>query len=139
MKEGENEQAFKLGPQTKPTSSKIIEGAWRINKNRVASRGDEKLGLSDEQKERAKKLAEEDDKQPSDFHYRAVRKKPLLMVHILALGKGEEEQTGVPSYGISFPPGNYSKSIDVVANRVWVNQIHGGTFDTPGEEDDYDE
>ena len=139
LKEGENEQTFELGPQTKPTSSKIIEGAWRINKNRVASRGDEKLGLSDEQKERAKKLADEDDKQPSDFHYRAVRKKPLLMVHILDLGESEERQSGVPSYGISFPPGNYSESIDVVANRVWIEQIHGGTFDTPDEEDDYDE
>jgi hypothetical protein len=45
----------------------------------------------------------------------------------------------VPAYGISFPPGNYSESIDVVANRIWVEQIHGGIFDEPDEEDDYDE
>jgi len=136
--EGENKETFDLGPQDRK-SANLVSGRWRVKKDRVASRGDEKLGLSDEQKSKAQKLAQDDNKQPSDFHYRTIRKKPLLMIHILDLGEGENRQPGVPAYGISFPPGNYSESIDVVANRVWVEQIHGGTFDAPEGEDDYDE
>ena len=78
-----------------------------------------KLGLSYEQKNEARKLTESDNKQPSDFHYRSIRMKPLLMIHLLDLGEDEERQHNVPAYGISFPPDNFSKSIDVVANRIW--------------------
>ena len=134
---GENADTFDLGPQDRKSAG-LKAGRWRVKKDRVASRGDEKLGLREKQIAKAGKLAE-DDKQPSDFHYRTVRNKPLLMVHLLDLGEGEDRQRGVPAYGISFPPGNYSESIDVVANRVWVEQIHGGAFDNPDEEDDYDE
>ena len=138
LSEGQNGETFDLGPQDRK-SARLESGRWRVKKDRVASRGDEKLGLSAEQKIEAQKLAEDDKKQPSDFHYRTIRNKPLLMIHLLDLGEDEDRQLGVPAYGISFPPGNYSESIDVVANRVWVEQIHGGTFDAPDEEDDYDE
>ena len=138
LREGQNEKTFDLGPQDRK-SANLESGRWRVRKDRVASRGDEKLGLSYKQQIEARRLAEEDNKKPSDFHYRTIRKKPLLMIHLLDLGEEESRQLGVPAYGISFPPGNYSESIDVVANRVWVEQIHGGTFDAPDEEDDYDE
>ncbi len=138
LSEGQNGETFDLGPQDRK-SARLESGRWRVQKDRVASRGDEKLGLSDEQIFEAQKLAEDKKKQPSDIHYRTIRKKPLLMIHLLDLGEDEDRQLGVPAYGISFPPGNYSESIDVVANRVWVEQIHGGTFDAPDEEDDYDE
>ena len=138
LSEGENANTFDLGPQDRKSAG-LEAGRWRVKKDRVASRGDEKLGLSKEQQTQAQELTEDDNKQPSDFHYRTVRNKPLLMVHLLDLGEGENRQLKVPAYGISFPPGNYSKSIDVVANRVRINQIHGGTYDTPDEEDDYDE
>ena len=136
--EGENTETFDLGAQDRKSAG-LEAGRWRVKKDRVASRGDEKLGLNKEQQAKALKLAEEDNKSPSDFHYRTVRNKPLLMIHLLDLGEGEDRQFGVPAYGISFPPGNYSDSIDVVANRVWIDQIHGGTFDASDEEDDYDE
>ena len=139
LREGQNGKQYDLGPQDRK-SARLESGRWRLKKDRVASRGDEKLGLSDEQKIEAQKLAEdENNKQPSDVHYRTIRNKPLLMIHLLDLGEGKDRQLRVPAYGISFPPGNYSESIDVVANRVWVEQIHGGTFDAPDEEDDYDE
>ena len=138
LSDGENADTFDLGAQDRKSAG-LEAGRWRVKKDRVASRGDEKLGLSEEQQTQAQKLAEEDNKQPSDFHYRTVRNKPLLMVHLLDLGKGKNKQLKVPAYGISFPPGNYSESIDVVANKVWIDQIHGGTLDTPDEEDDYDE
>lgn len=138
LNDGKNADTFDLGAQDRKSAG-LEAGRWRVKKDRVASRGDEKLGLSEEQQTQARNLAEADNKQPSDFHYRTVRNKPLLMIHLLDLGKGENRQLKVPAYGISFPPGNYSASIEVVANKVWIDQIHGGTLDAPDEEDDYDE
>ncbi len=137
LNEGKNGEQYDLGPQDRK-SAKLKSRRWRTAKDRVASRGDEKLGLSKEQKKEAKRLAADDNKQPSDIHYRTIRNKPLLMIHLLDLGVDGDRQHRVPAYGISFPPGNYSESIKVVVNRVWVEQIHGGTFDAPDEEDDYD-
>lgn len=137
LKEREKVGTLDLGAQDRKSAG-LEAGRWRVKKDRVASRGDEKLGLSEEQQEQAKKLANDDNKQPSDFHYRSVRKKPLLMIHYLDLG-GEGGQSSVPAYGVSFPPDDYFVRINVVVNKVWVEQIHGGTYDAPEEEDDYDE
>ncbi len=112
---------------------------WRLSKDRVASRGDEKIGLTEIQKEAAVSLAKESDKKPSDFHYRSIRSKPLLMIHSLNLGDKESLQEKVPAFGISFPTGDYSEGVEVVANTVWVNQIHGDSYDLPDEEEDFDE
>ena len=135
-----NTDAFTLRAQKRNEAELTNDERWQVNKGRVASRGDEKLGLSQEQKREAEKEVT-GDKQPSDIHYRTVRKKPLLMIHFLNLrNKKGQQQDNVPAYGISFPPGNYSVSINVVANKVWVDQIHGRTdIDTPDEEDDYDD
>lgn len=125
-----------LGPQMRKSAELKDGGYWRLKKDRVASRGDEKLGLDIDQKKEAELLADESGKNPSDFHYRSVRKKPLLMLHALDLGEGEGQQLNVPAFGISFPPGDYSEGVSVVANTVWVNQLHGGIFDAPEDEDD---
>lgn len=125
-----------LGSQMRKSAALKDGGYWRLKKDRVASRGDEKLGLDDDQKKEAESLADESGKNPSDFHYRSVRKKPLLMLHALDLGEGEGQQLNMPAFGISFPPGDYSEGVSVVANTVWVNQLHGGIFDAPEDEDD---
>lgn len=136
-----NEDAgnYRLGIQER-FSAKRNDSAWVTSKNRVASRSDEKLGLSAPQKNEAISFAREDgaDKKPSDFHYRSVRKKPLLMVHVLATVEGDAD-VRVPAFGLSFPPGHYQTEIEVVANQVWIERMHGGAFDTPEEEDDYEE
>jgi len=135
----EDADSYRLGIQER-FSAKRDGNAWITSKNRVASRSDEKLGLSDLQKNQALALAREDgeDKKPSDFHFRSVRKKPLLMVHVLA---PDESDVGarVPAFGLSFPPGHYQTEIEVVANQVWIERMHGGAFDTSDEEEDYDE
>ena len=115
--------------------------AWRTSKGRVASRGDEKLGLTDEQQKEAERIAEKDNpgKTPSDFHYRSVRKKPLLMIHVLGPVGSPEGSNRVPAFGISFPPGHYDTEIEVVANAVWVEHMQGEPFDTPDEDEDYDD
>jgi hypothetical protein len=112
--------------------------AWRLNKDRVASRGDEKLGLSDSQLEEAEALASGDDGTGavSDAHYRMVRNKPLLMVHSLE-PRGNAVAGPIAAFGVSFPYGDYSTTINVVVNKVWLQQMQGYD-DDPDEEEDYD-
>ena len=138
-KRGEGAANYKLGTQER-TSARLDGDAWRTSKDRVASRGDEKLGLSDSQKNAALMLAREDDedKMPSDFHFRSVRNKPLLMVHVLG-PVGDDANARVPAFGLSFPPGYYETEVEIVANQVWIKRMQGGYFDTPDEEEDYDE
>lgn len=140
-KNNENKQLHLLGTQER-ASARLMEGAWRTSKDRVASRGDEKLGLSKEQQKEAEEIASRDEgsKKPSDFHYRIVRKKPLLMIHVLGPLGSNDAQNRIPAFGISFPPGHYETEIEVVANSVWVDQMHGPAFDSPEqEEEDHDE
>ncbi|MDV2116878.1 Z1 domain-containing protein [Alcaligenes faecalis] len=112
--------------------------SWRLNKDRVASRGDEKLGLSDPQREKAKILAEGKDGlgAVSDTHYREVREKPLLMIHSLE-PKGDSVAGPIAAFGISFPFGDYLTTINVVVNKVWLKQMQG-YVDDPDDEEDYD-
>lgn len=144
---GEDASKHLLGAQDR-SSAKKMEGdpsAWRLAKARVASRGDESLGLTDPQKEKARQLAEEyhakDPKKsdkPSDTHYREVRNKPLLMVHVLGPVGSESPSERVPTFGISFPFGDYLRTVEVVANKVWIDLMQGPS-DRPDEEDDYDD
>ncbi|MDY0260046.1 MAG: Z1 domain-containing protein [Desulfovibrio sp.] len=139
---GEEGSQYKLGAQKR--TAKPWEGtAWRTAKNRVASRGDEKLGLTPEQIEKARLLAQEYNEQdqkmsgkPSDVHYREVRNKPLLMVHILEFP--DVAYRRVPAFGISFPFGDYSHTVEIAANRVWVQNMQG-VLDNPEDEEDFDE
>ena len=111
------------------------EPGWFTIKSRVASRGDEKLGLSSE------KIAEvvaENDK-PVDFHYRVKRNKPLLMIHSLTLKSRDEILAEeVPTFGLSFPSGLYGKAVDFIVNKVWLERFEGECVDDPDKEDDYD-
>ena len=133
---------FRLGPQERVVETVKGDG-WQLNGYRVASRGDEALGLSDNQIEEARVYASTDtrskSKKPSDYHYRIFRNKPLLMLHVLAPA-GSEVVTGrIPAFGVSFPDGLFGVQIEVVANRVWLEQMYGSFEDSPDDEDDYDE
>ncbi|WP_432736429.1 Z1 domain-containing protein [Maridesulfovibrio sp. FT414] len=139
---GEDALQYKLGVQER-SSAKLLEKekAWRASKLRVASRGDEGLDLTIEQRQRAQDMAsnEDKDKKASDFHYRTIRNKPLLMIHVIDPEAKEDSEKRVPAFGLSFPQGNYDREVEVVANIIWVNKMHGDVIDTPDEEDDYDE
>ncbi|GGF35545.1 endonuclease [Youhaiella tibetensis] len=128
-----------LNPQIR--AAEDVQGtAWRLAKDRVASRGDEKLGLSSSEQDAAEALAqsEETPVAASDTHYREVRNKPLLMLHNLQprtpLKSGA---TAVAAFGVSFPPGHYETEIEVVANRVWLERMQGPE-DDPENDEDYD-
>ena len=138
-KNGEDSQKYRLGVQERGSAQRRGD-AWRMSKDRVASRGDEKLGLTPQQRQDAESLAHEGGnvtKKPSDIHFRTVRNKPLLMLHIIA--PDEAAQQRIPTFGISFPVGDYETEIEVVANTVWVEQLYDTSTDSPDEEDDYDE
>ena len=92
------------------------------------------MGLSPEQVSEAVNKAKEDSKSVSDYHYRSVRQKPLLMVHVLDAGNMR-----VPAFGVSFPDGDYTTTVEVVANPVWIEQMYGGADDDPDDEEDWDD
>lgn len=135
---GEDEAAHTLGYQVRNAASE--PGAWHTSKDRVASRGDERLGLSEEdQFEAARKARDQDPaKEPSDVHYRAVRNKPLLMLHVLQVTDEKGREWRVPAFGISFPEGQFREQVAVVANKVWINTMQGPS-DSPDDEDDFDD
>lgn len=132
------ETAFKLKDQVRSVGKGQPKGAaWHLAKDRVASRGDEKLGLSENELSLAEKKAAEDNSSTgiSDTHYRQVRNKPLLMLHSLSPRENEAFTGPVAAYGISFPFGDFRKTIRVVANKIWLDQMRG-PIDDIDEEDD---
>ncbi|MEO9470090.1 MULTISPECIES: Z1 domain-containing protein [Sphingomonadales] len=135
---GEDAEKFRLGFQER--KSRRQDNGWLTAGYRVASRGDEKLGLKDPQRDNAIAIAaDQGAKAPSDTHYREIRNKPLLMLHLMKLIGKDETQERVPAFGISFPGGDYDKSVNVVANSVWLEQMLGSEVDNPDEEDDFDQ
>lgn len=136
-RDGAGEQ-YQLNDQARVVSD-LQGSAWRLNKDRVASRGDEKLGLSTPQQAAAEALAAAGKKPtaPSDTHYREIRNKPLLMLHRLDPHGDLQVEGPISAFGVSFPPGHYDTEIEVVANRVWLERMQG-TPDDPDDEEDYD-
>jgi hypothetical protein len=129
--------------------------AWQLSKMRVASRGDEALGLDDPQKETARQFAIEGKaakdakkKGPSDLqndpervsvsdtHFRMVRNKPLLMIHSLE-PIGAIPPSPIAAFGVSFPFGD-SVKVNAVVNKVWLKQMMGYS-DDPDDEEDFDD
>ena len=58
------------------------------------------------------------------------------MIHSLDLGCGKDQQKNTPAFGISYPDGDYSEGVEVVANSVWLTNLKGGSHDLPEEDDD---
>jgi hypothetical protein len=133
-----NNQPFRLNGQSRVVAD-LQGSAWRLNKDRVASRGDEKLGLSPAQQAAAEGLAAsgENPVAPSDTHYREIRNKPLLMIHSLEPHGNARVEGPIAAFGVSFPGGHYDTEIEVVVNRVWLERMQG-VADDPDDEEDYD-
>lgn len=129
---GENAKQYRLGVQERK-SAKRDGDAWRMSKQRVASKGDERHGLTVLQEAQVKADA------PSDRDFRKVRNKPLLMIHVLDPDPPNRQR--VPAFGISFPEDNEETKIEVVANRVFMEQMQmfDLSTDSPDQEEDYDE
>jgi hypothetical protein len=148
---------------TQERASDGLDGTmWHLNKDRVASRGDEKLGLTDPQLKEAeaealadatlpgaRKRKEGKPVEPSDTHFRRVRKKPLLMIHSLEPKARKDQEPTEPkevegmaeqvaAFGISFPWDGRGITVEIVANKIWLETMQGPA-DDPDDEEDYDE
>lgn len=132
---------LRLGPQDR-TAEGATRDEWQISGYRVASRGDEKFGLCEKQiidaESRAASGIKSKTGRASDYHYRVVRNKPLLMLHVLTPIENDDF-TGcrVPAFGVSFPDGLYRTEVKVTVNRVLLKQMQGPA-DNPDDEEDYD-
>jgi hypothetical protein len=111
-----------------------------FNKRRVASRGLEKVGLSESEVQRAE--ANYADKNIPDRLYRNERSRPLLMLHLLDCRTGEEIlfKSGIAAYGISFPGKAGSrvpeKLVQYVVNTTWWKNKYSDLIDDEGEIED---
>ncbi len=111
-------------------------------KQRVASRGVEKVGLSSVQRETAETKYREEKPGAKNFPdriYRAERSKPLLIVHLLAIGKKDENLSKNPplvAWSLSLPKTDRpEKMVEYVVNKTWFREQYGdGDLD-----DDHDE
>ncbi|WP_186172818.1 Z1 domain-containing protein [Burkholderia gladioli] len=102
---------------------------FRINgkSSRVASRGQEQVGLSDTEIKQARhdfaELPGNKGKNVPDYAYRLARTRPLLMLHLLLLREGEtgvREERGALAWGISFKPTDRPElHVEYVVNTTW--------------------
>ena len=108
-------------------------------KCRVASRGVERVGLTDFQRKKVEtdwkneqESAGRDRKAALNYPdriYRNVRDRPLLIIHLLAIGQRDEDlskETPVVAWSISFPKTNFSEeSVEYVVNEIWSRLYFG--------------
>ena len=114
------------------------------NRQRVSTRGIEQAGLSCEERELAKQTYIKDpgrsgsatDRRPIQFPdkaYRAFRKKPLLMIHLIDIdtkGQGDPIIQPVVAWGISFPPTKREeRRVEYVVNTTWLQENFGDDVD----------
>lgn len=102
---------------------------FRINgkSSRVASRGQERVGLSEAEVRKARDdffgIPGNEGKSISDQAYRLARTRPLLMLHFLMLREGETGgrcERGALAWGISFKPtGRPEQQVEYVVNTTW--------------------
>lgn len=139
----------------KPGMRTLSTCLFPSDKNRLASRGVEKNGLSPEQKAEAEQKFRKDHpeiKNISDRYYRRVRTKPLLVLHpiIICYENAEEYEKGHPA---SWPSAKYSeevfgwslslpytdkqeKPVEYIFNDVAIRNI-GMEYEEEDSDDDY--
>jgi hypothetical protein len=136
----------------KTVSGRVI---YITNKQRVASRGVERIGLSEEQATAAEtEYVASLEVPPSgpvnypDRIYRPTRDRPLLVVHLLTLmnaQKDGEPQTrfieeGVVAYSISFPATQLQdRGVEYIVNATWWQENQGDADDAPDDDGGVDE
>lgn len=111
----------------KPAKRKIaeykdeLEDFYRVNKSRIGSQEDEKYGLSEEQRETC-------EKNKANF-YRRQRNRPLLLLYLIEpkfsenSEFSEEPRLKIPTFALSFPHGNSSSKVTILANQIYNEKI----------------
>lgn len=133
------------GRPTKPPSE--TEDGWYIGKkSRFSGNSMFKIGLDDDQILDAKNNAVENGrKNPIHKDYTNVRKKPVLLLHLLNLQHKVDEKNeaeivlaNVPGLSFSFLDFAEARMVKYVVGPVWLKQIQLDQFDSADEEDDYE-
>ena len=116
------------------------------SRQRVGSRGMERVGLAAEQVREAEAAHNEErregERKPTsnypDRIYRARRDRPLLVVHLLALKDGGEVVSDpVVAYSISFPrTGREQRTVEYMVNTIWYQDQFGTEADEETAGDD---
>ena len=119
-------------------------------KQRVSSRGIEAVGLSEDEIEAAREAYRNENQLPRpeenlnypDLIYRKVRIRPLMIVHLLAIGKKDadlSQSSPVVAWSISFPHTEHDEErVEYIVNTTWLNERY---FEDESEEEigeDYD-
>ena len=101
-------------------------------KQRVASRGVERIGLTPEQRETARAKYRQSNPGVDNFPdriYRAERTKPLLIVHLLAIGDEDEDLSNeLPfvAWSLSLPKTSRpEQTVAYAVNRTWLQEQYG--------------
>ena len=116
------------------------------SRQRVSSRGIERTGLTDEQARSAE--GDYDNQHPDpkglranypDWIYRRVRTKPLLVIHLLAIGNEGENLSGdrpVVAWSISFPGTHREEErVEYVVNTTWYQEHYPDDDEDTGDDD----
>ena len=102
------------------------------NKRRVASRGVERAGISEAVIQRVEKEYRDSNagaKNYPDLIYRKERSKPLLVIHLLAIGEeGEDMSNEVPvvAWSLSVPKTEGPEErVEYVVTKTWIREQFG--------------
>ena len=105
------------------------------NKQRVASRGVEEIGLAkDDAREAKEEYRRERGRNDATLNYpdrifRDVRRRPLLIIHLLAIGQIDDDLSAtkpVVAWSISFPRTKLDeKTVEYVVNTTWFRESYG--------------
>ena len=116
------------------------QSLWIGNKFRVASRGAEKAGLLEDEIKRAEREYKGDTTNFPDSIYRMIRRRPLLILHLLRM---DARESGRPlfddhlvAWSISFPTTKLDqKPVEYVVNTVWMQANFLDELDAEDEDD----
>lgn len=120
------------------------------SRQRVSSRGISRVGLTESQARAAEEQHDisrevrSDDRSPNypDRIYTRARTKPLLVVHLLAIGEESDDLSAtdpVAAWSISFPGTRQEeRKVAYVVNTTWFRE-HFGEDDTDEDEDSNDD
>ncbi|MCY4300238.1 MAG: Z1 domain-containing protein [Aestuariivita sp.] len=131
----DNSLGFKIVCQRRGAGGRSDAKTLHItDKQRVSSRGIERVGLSESEIKTAKRNYRNENNPPRsderlnypDLIYRRIRKRPLIVIHFLAIGKKEEDlsdSTPVVAWSISFPHTSFEeKKAEYVVNTTWFRE-----------------
>jgi len=134
---------FRLHCQRRKKGDRSDATTWTItNQHRVSSRGVERAGLSAEQVKQARdeykrsKSPDQDRGSYPDHIYRTVRGRPLMVVHLLAIGDEDDdlsEREPVVAWSMSLPQSDREQeAVEYVVNPTWYARRYGDERDEEG-------